>query len=279
VRRVEVDGTTVTATVDGTSVYRVHLEVAGGGLRGRCTCPYGLEGVFCKHRVAVALVWLADGAEVGEPRPAPVSDQRLRAFLLGQDPAWLVDQLLSAARTDPLLRARLDVAAGADVTAAYDAGDLRDRLARAIEIGDYVDYGGAYSYFDLIEGALDAVAELVDGGFPDTAITLAEYALDLLEGAAGRVDDSDGGLGGPSPGSRRSTWRPARQARPTRSRWPSGWSGVRWPATTRCSSTCCRTTSRCWGRRGWPATASWSSRHGTRWRRGSRTITAAAGSR
>lgn len=35
----------------------------------------------------------------------------------------------------------------------------------------------------------------MDGGFPDTAVTLAEYALDLLEGAAGQqVDDSDGGL-------------------------------------------------------------------------------------
>jgi hypothetical protein len=68
------------------------------------------------------------------------------------------------------------------------------RLERAIEIGDYVDYGEAYSYFDQVGEVLDAVAELVDGGFPDTAITLAEYALELLERAAGRVDDSDSGL-------------------------------------------------------------------------------------
>jgi len=71
---------------------------------------------------------------------------------------------------------------------------LRDRLERAIEVGDYVDYGGAYSYFDNVGEVLDAVAELVDGGFSDTASTLAEYALELLEGAADRVDDSDGGL-------------------------------------------------------------------------------------
>ncbi len=194
VRRVEVDGTTVSATVDGTNVYRVRLEVIGSGLRGRCTCPYGSEGVFCKHCVAVALAWLAEGAEIGEPRPALVSDRRLGEFLLGQDPAWLVEQLVFAARTNPLLRARLDVAAGADAAAAYDLADLRERLARAIEIGDYVDYGGAYSYFEQIGGALNAVAELVHGGFPDAAVTLTEYALDLLEGAAGQVDDSDGGL-------------------------------------------------------------------------------------
>jgi len=193
VRRVEVSGTTVTATVDGASVYRVRLEVAASGLRGRCSCPYGSEGVFCKHCVATALVWLAGGAEVGEPRPQPSSD-RLRAFLLGQNAVWLVDELLSAANADSLLLARLEVAAGADPAVAYDAADLRDRLVRAVEIGEYVGYQDAYSYFAHVEEALDEVAELTDAGFPDTAMTLAEYALDLLEGAAGRVDDSDGGL-------------------------------------------------------------------------------------
>jgi hypothetical protein len=108
--------------------------------------------------VAVALAWLADGAVVGEPRPAPVSDERLRAFLLGRDQAWLVDQLMAAAGTDTLLRARLDVAAGADASIAYDTRGLRDRLERSIEIGDYVDYGGAYSYFDQVGEVLDAVA-------------------------------------------------------------------------------------------------------------------------
>jgi SWIM zinc finger len=194
VRRVEVSGTTVTSTVHGTSVYRVRLEVAGSGLRGRCSCPYGSEGVFCKHCVATALVWLADGAELGESRRQPPAERQLRAFLLGQDSAWLVDELLSAARDDPLLLARLEVAAGADPAAVYDDAELRQRLVRAIEIGDYVDYHGAYSYFGQVEEALDGVAELTDAGFAGTAMTLAEFALDLLEGAADRVDDSDGGL-------------------------------------------------------------------------------------
>lgn len=184
----------MTATVDGTHAYLVRLEVTRTGLRGRCSCPYGSEVPFCKHCVAVALAWLDDGGRVGGTRPEPVSDERLRAFLLGCDPAWLVDQLMAAAATDELLRARLDVAAGAEAEKAYDDRKLRARLEQAIEIGDYIDYGEAYSYFHYVGEALDAVAELVDGGFPDAAITLAEYALELLEGAAERVDDSDGGL-------------------------------------------------------------------------------------
>jgi uncharacterized Zn finger protein len=194
VRRVAVDGTTVSATVDGTHAYRVRLEVTRGGLRGKCSCPYGAEVAFCKHCVAAALAWLKQGGKIGEPRRKPLSDKRLRSFLLDCDRAWLVDQLMSAAKSDKVLRARLDVAAGADDSNAFDDRELRERLELAIEIGDYVDYGAAYGYFHHIGEALNAVAGLVDGGFPDAAITLAEYALELLEGAADRVDDSDGGL-------------------------------------------------------------------------------------
>jgi uncharacterized Zn finger protein len=194
VRRLTVDGASVTATVEGTSIYRIRLETTVDGLDGQCSCPYGQEGVFCKHCVATALAWLEAGGEVMEQRREPVTDERLREFLRAQDPGWLADELLAAARVDPLLRARLDVAAGTNAQVAYDDRMLRDRLELAIEIGDFVDYRSAYSYFHDVGEALDSVAELVDAGFPDAAANLAEYALELLEGAAGLIDNSDGGL-------------------------------------------------------------------------------------
>jgi uncharacterized Zn finger protein len=120
VRRFRVDGTSVTATVNGTSTYRVRLDITVNGLNGRCSCPYGQDGVFCKHCVATALAWLDAGGEVGEPRAQPITDDRLREFLLGQDRSWLVDELLAAAHAAAVLRARLDVAAGADAGAAFD---------------------------------------------------------------------------------------------------------------------------------------------------------------
>src|SRR6266545_7361906 len=122
------------------------------------------------------------------------SDERLHKFLRGQDPAWLAEQLLAAAGTDPLLRARLDVAAGADAAVAYDDRVLRARLEQAIEIHAFVDYRSADSYFRDVDETLDAIDGLIDAGFPDVAASLAEYALELLEEAAGLVDDSDGGL-------------------------------------------------------------------------------------
>ena len=72
VRRLAVDGTTVTAIVEGTSAYRVRLAVTRAGLDATCSCPYGSEGVFCKHCVAAALSWLDGGSELGEPAQQPV---------------------------------------------------------------------------------------------------------------------------------------------------------------------------------------------------------------
>lgn len=192
VRRVTVDGTTVNATVDGTRTYHVRLDVTPKGLRGRCSCQYGVDGVFCKHCVAASLAWLEQGGEVGEPRSKPLSDKRLRLLLRGCDQEWLIEQLMTVAKSDRVLRARLAVAAGQEN--AFDDRDIRDRLERAIDIPDFVDYGGAYGYFMHVAEALDEVERLIDTGFPDAAITLAEYVLELLESSAERMDDSDGGL-------------------------------------------------------------------------------------
>src|SRR5262245_40510464 len=52
---------TLTALVQGTETYRVRLEMAPeGDLIAYCSCPYGAEGHFCKHCVAVGIAWLED---------------------------------------------------------------------------------------------------------------------------------------------------------------------------------------------------------------------------
>src|SRR5262245_49996087 len=56
---IELVGSQVMATVSGSADYLVVLTlpdaVAGTSLRGECGCPYGQEGFFCKHCVAVGL--------------------------------------------------------------------------------------------------------------------------------------------------------------------------------------------------------------------------------
>jgi uncharacterized Zn finger protein len=113
VRDLTTYGVTVQATVDSGTPHHVQLTITKAGIRGHCTCPYGQTNVFCKHCVATALVWLEEGDDLDEEAAEDeVSDEQLRAFLENQDPAWLAEQLLEAAADDPLLRARLEMAAG-----------------------------------------------------------------------------------------------------------------------------------------------------------------------
>jgi uncharacterized Zn finger protein len=41
-----------------TGIYRVKIWTSPEGVAYDCTCPVGEEGSFCKHAVAVAIVWL-----------------------------------------------------------------------------------------------------------------------------------------------------------------------------------------------------------------------------
>jgi hypothetical protein len=48
---------TVRAEVQGTSTYTTSVSIDHGKIIGDCDCPGAVDGWFCKHMVAVALVW------------------------------------------------------------------------------------------------------------------------------------------------------------------------------------------------------------------------------
>ena len=52
-------GSKITASVSGTDEYIVVLHIGDDApVSGACDCPYGKEGFFCKHCVAVGLAYL-----------------------------------------------------------------------------------------------------------------------------------------------------------------------------------------------------------------------------
>ncbi|CAN5611398.1 hypothetical protein BH09MYX1_BH09MYX1_44480 [soil metagenome] len=57
----------LTATVRGTTPYEVRIWASAEGLAYKCQCPFGAEGLFCKHAIAVALAWAS--TEVIEEEP------------------------------------------------------------------------------------------------------------------------------------------------------------------------------------------------------------------
>jgi uncharacterized Zn finger protein len=108
----------VRATVYGTEPYRVSLTWASGELVGDCSCPYGSEGHFCKHCVAVGLSWIdraeADGDGDGGADGPDIESADLRFYLESLDHETLVDLLCEHAENDDDLYDQLVLMAAQD---------------------------------------------------------------------------------------------------------------------------------------------------------------------
>ncbi|HZN19714.1 MAG TPA: SWIM zinc finger family protein [Micromonosporaceae bacterium] len=158
----------VTATVPGTGGrYRVRLTgELSGELEGDCTCPYGQEGHFCKHCVAVGLHLLrtADAApdrsssdsNVGRARGGAKFD--VRSFLGTMTHADLVDLLAQQAQHDSGLFRKLRLMA---LTAAQtpDLAEL-DRQVELLAV-DWLDYDAADGYAKGADDLLQALNQLL----------------------------------------------------------------------------------------------------------------------
>ncbi|MGW2782742.1 SWIM zinc finger family protein [Streptomyces populi] len=189
----------VTALVQGTDVYEVELTLGGrGGVLGRCDCPYGQEGHFCKHCVAVGLSVLRQAEDIPRQRAAA----RTRASGLE---AWLTalsrEELLALVREqvagDRELRRRLELRAAA---ARSDLGTVRERVLtlldpRPFACYGYVEYAAAPGYARQVREAADALRALSAGGQAAYTVGLAEEAIRALRETYGEIDDSDGAVG------------------------------------------------------------------------------------
>ena len=217
-------GSQVIATVRGTDDYLVVLTMpdaaSGARLRGECNCPYGQEGFFCKHCVAVGLAILRDArtvprqrgkaaghseadsaSQAGAPRPGPSKPGDLSAWLnsLSRDElvALVCDQLVE----DGDWRRRLELHAAA---AASDVPAIRDRVLSLLS-GDE-QYGqsrfsGQYGYLEgpeswyyarRVRQVTEAVRQLSAAGRAGDAMVIAEQALTAITGSSRHASDRAG---------------------------------------------------------------------------------------
>lgn len=172
----------VRASVRGKDVYEVWLGRENDSLVAECECPFGLEGNFCKHCVAVGLVLLASESST------PSAD--LEAYLLSLDQRELVDLLLAQANRDPALCRQLMLRAG--TTGAPQVAVLRRELDTALRVRGFVDG----DYATRAKDVLDTVHDLVESGHAAEARPLARHAVELLASAMGAVDDPVGTIAG-----------------------------------------------------------------------------------
>ena len=233
----ETVGNQIIATVRGSEDYLVVLTLGGSRpgsarLKGECDCPYGQEGFFCKHCVAVGLT-VARGAAsargaagrrgtagargaatsrgaAGASAAANVPAQRARGRARRSDlESWLSslsrDDLLALvvdqALEDDEWRRRLGLRAAA---AAEDIPEIGKRAAVLLSAdGDLGQYRstGQYGYLEgpetwryarRIGDVTEIVGNLTSSGNASAAITIAEQALADVAESARNASDRAG---------------------------------------------------------------------------------------
>jgi uncharacterized Zn finger protein len=192
-RRVATDGS-VAAKVRGTSSYKVNLWLDGGERYSECSCPMGVDGRFCKHAVAVALV-VTEAVFDTEASSIDASID-LRGYLTSLGHSSLVDLLIERADADDLFDARLRLQATGAMDGPLPVAAFREAVDRAFFTDGYVRYRDMYDYTSNINEMLTMLRELLDDGQAEAVIALAEQAIDRAEDALGYVDDSDGYMSG-----------------------------------------------------------------------------------
>ncbi|MFL4490375.1 SWIM zinc finger domain-containing protein [Streptomyces sp. VTCC 41912] len=196
---VEVGDGWIGASVRGTERYEVELVLDGpGGLSGECDCPYGLEGNFCKHLVALGLTVLARQESLPRQRKAARDRaQDLDGWLSARSKGELLALVRELLGEDRQLRHRLELRAA---SVRGDLAVVRARIRDLLGIGPfaqygYVEYADARAYADQAGQAVSAIGALTGSGRAADAIVLAREAMELLAQAVECIDDSDGWLG------------------------------------------------------------------------------------
>jgi len=181
----ESDGV-VTARVRGSRWYDVELRAEPVGLRGRCSCPVGQDGLFCKHCVATGAAWLVRQALTDTPQSLSASPEAVKGYLTGLAKEKLVDMVMEQAQTDERLRQRLVLAT------ARTRRDGPDVAAIRLAIDDATRSGEAWSdrrdsgRVEKLTAVLDTLHELLKAGHAGAVAELAAFGLERADSVAGR---------------------------------------------------------------------------------------------
>ncbi len=183
----------VLARVAGSEDYRTELTGRGADIDGWCSCPAYVDWGFCKHLVAVGLA--ANSAPDSEAAGGGALS-RIRDHLKSQSIDFLADMIIELAEQDAKLFRSLELAVA---TSQDDDAKLEARLRKAIDDAThapyFIDYAAAPGWAAAVDEVLDTIGSLSSGARAALVLTLAERAIDRIEGAIESIDDFDGHRG------------------------------------------------------------------------------------
>ncbi|WP_415868102.1 SWIM zinc finger family protein [Burkholderia ubonensis] len=201
-RLTEHDGA-LSATVRGTHRYHVEFSVDDEGLLDyACNCPVGVDEIFCKHAVAVALSWLENSGEevFHDETPEPARPRRkrkthaelIRDYLAVLDEDALRNWLLDAAERDRSLRDRLLFEARA--ANAGDVASLRAAVRQLARVARPLGWDEAHTFGENLFELADMLRRQLAGPHAAHVVELAELAIADAEASLEQIDDSDGSV-------------------------------------------------------------------------------------
>ncbi len=206
------------ATVTGTQPCEVEVWVDEGAVGGQCDCPNAEDGGFCKHQVALAMVWrgllgsetpardetartnVAASAAAAGRLARTTLDRResLAEFLRGQDAQVMAQRLLELADRDPAVERELQQWRRLSEVRRGTAG-LTELKALATQIlapgRDFLDWRQTSGYAQRAADVLPLLAQ-TRVLHPEDALALGLHSMRRAWAAMAQADDSDGDIGG-----------------------------------------------------------------------------------
>ncbi|MFJ5643478.1 SWIM zinc finger domain-containing protein [Streptomyces sp. NPDC093223] len=203
VHGLDIGETSIRAAVPGRETYRAELVVTRRtGLTGSCDCPYGADGHFCKHCVAVGLAALRQTSPVAPPSaddPVPVppsaptprtSQDLVTPWVESLDRDTLLALLNEESAADSGLRDRLLLRAR---VAQADRAEVRDLVKGLLAPGTFAHDGHAERalYIQDVARAATILRALIAAGRAPEAVDGARWALWRLAEVYESADDAD----------------------------------------------------------------------------------------
>lgn len=208
------------AQVIGTEAYSTEVWIEADLIAGTCDCPNAEDGWFCKHQVAVALVWRERLAGAGNSavdssttptvdgkaqrttqssikRARTVKDKRqaLHDFLHSLERAALADKLLDLADGDHDVSRELHQWRKLSELNG-DTAKLRPMVTDLLSPGrDFIDWNEGYTYVRRAEAVLPLLQQ-ARARDANAAVALCLHALRKTWDVLSQADDSDGNIGG-----------------------------------------------------------------------------------
>lgn len=199
------------AHIQGSTRYTTEIWIEKNAIQGGCDCPHADDGWFCKHQVALALVWrsllggqapaLSEEAQkklaASAKRAQTTQDKRnsLLSFLQSRDSTELAEKLMAFADIDRLIKRELQQWQKLSSNISSDA-DLKQLISDILAPGSgFLDYYASREYARSAAAVLPVLYQTIQTNAANS-VAQCSHALKRCWRAMSHADDSNGEIGG-----------------------------------------------------------------------------------